>query len=144
MLPSRMRLSIVLDHADQLEHSALQALSRLLHEVELRRGLTLVWAATAPLTGDAVESLLPFTELRIDCPAPTSGESAELAREVWQRTGNDDGAILPAALAEQIAVLSRGDLRRAERLARLSQLAAMAEGAPLNSEMLEAVAGELA
>jgi hypothetical protein len=143
-LASRLRLAIVLDHADRLEHTGAVALSRLLHEAEWDGGLTLLWAAAAPPCGDAAEVLLPFTELRLDCPEPTPAETADFARDHWQRTGVPGASEFPAELAGQFADLSRGDLRRAERLARLSRLAALAEGTPLNADMLEAVARELA
>ena len=142
-LAARMRLAIILDHTDRMEHSGAIALSRLLHEAELQRGLTLLWSATSPPSGDAAEVLQPFTELRIDCPAPTLREAAELAREHWERSAGPGETAFPAELTARFAELSGGDLRRAERLAQLSRLAALAEGAPLSSDMLDAVAREL-
>lgn len=141
---AKFRLAIVLDHADRLEHSAVQVLSRLLHEAEMTGGLTMIWSATEPLQGEAADVLLRFTELRIDCPAPTPSETAQFARDHWRNSGDADAADLPSGLEQQFAALSHGDLRRAERLAKLSRLAALAEGVPLNSEMLDSIAKELA
>jgi hypothetical protein len=135
------RLAIVLDHADRLGHTGAIALSRTLGEHEPYGGLTLVWSAQSPLQGDAAEQLLPFTELRIECPSPTREETARFARHVWEQSA---GAPLTDRLAREIAGLSHHDLRRAERLSRLSQLAAVAEGAMLDDDMLAAVAQELA
>jgi hypothetical protein len=143
-LASKYRLAVVLDHADRLEHSAVQALSRLLHEAEMRSGLTLIWSATAPLQGEPADVLLHFTDLRIDCPAPTTSETAELVRDHWRHCEDADAIDFPSGLEQQFAALSRGDLRRAERLAQLSRLAALAEGVPLDREMLESVSRELA
>lgn len=129
------RLAILLDHADRLEHGAAVALGRLLQDCEDQHGLTFVWTAESPTRGEAAELLLGFTELRIECPAPTAAETADHVRRQWQNAGG---------LAQEIAELSHGDIRRAERLSRLSELAARADGAPLSSDMLTAVAAELA
>ncbi|MBL8848158.1 MAG: ATP-binding protein, partial [Planctomycetaceae bacterium] len=113
------RIAILLDHADRMEHTAGLTVARLLHECAWQQGLMLIWAANSPLQGDAADLLLPFTELRIDCPLPTTPEIADYARAVWGHSADKD--LLPQ-LAEQLAGLSRSDLRRAERLSRLSQL----------------------
>ena len=72
-----------------------------------------------------------------------SEKTADYARATWQQAAEVTPSPLPDELAQHLAALSRNDLRRAERLSRLSQLAALADGAPLNNEMLEAVAAEL-
>lgn len=138
------RLATLIDHADRLEHSGLLAVARLLSEFEPRRGLTLIWTAESPLRGEVVDLLLPSTELRIDSPSPTPDETAEFVQETWRQTADVTTGALSDELADQLAALSRNDLRRAERLSRLSQLAALAEGKPLDHEMLSAVASELA
>lgn len=141
---ANMRLALILDHTDEMEHSAVLVLSRLLHEAEVHCGLTLIWSATSPLHGEAVDMLLPFSELRIDCPAPTTDEAVRVVRDQWKRPGDSDAGEFPPELEQRFAALSRGDLRRAERLARLSRLAAHAEGVPLSGDILDAVANELA
>lgn len=138
-----VRLAILVDHADRLEHSGVLALVRLLHEFDGRRGLTLIWAAESPPRGEAADHLLPFTELRIDVPTPTPDETADFAGEVWRQSADVSAGPLSSDLAQQLAALSRNDLRRAERLSRLSQLAALAEGTPVNRDMLNAAAAEL-
>lgn len=138
------RLAILVDHADRLEHSGLLAVARLLSDFESRRGLTIIWVADSPLRGEAVDLLLPSTELRIDSPSPTPDETAEFVRAAWSQTADVTTGPLPDELAEQLAALSQNDLRRAERLSRLSQLAIRAEGKPLDREMLSAAAAELA
>ena len=138
------RLAILVDHADRLEPDGARALVRLLHEFECRRGLTVLWSAETPVHGDIAEQLLPFTELRIESPATTSAEAADFARAIWGQTADINTGPLSDGLARQIAALSKNDLRRAERLSRLSQLAARAEERPLDEETLSEVAGELA
>jgi type II secretory pathway predicted ATPase ExeA len=135
------RLAIFVDHADRLEHTGTLALTRILSEHQHRSGLTMLWTAELPLRGDAAEHLLAFTELRIDCPAVTRDDMAQYVREDWKQSATGP---LPVELARQIAGLSHGDLRRAERLSQLSQLAALAEETSLNRDMLAAVAEELA
>lgn len=135
------RLAILVDHADRLDHSGALALARILSEHEHGRGLTVIWAAETPLRGDAVDLLLPFTELRIDCPAVTPVEAAKIARQTWDQSC---GEPLTDELAQQIAALSRNELRRAERISRLARLAAQADGLSLSSDILTDAAHELA
>jgi len=138
---SGQRLAILVDHADRLDHSGVQALTRILSEHEQTGGLTVVWAGDMPLRGDAVDHLLPFTELKIECPALSRGDTAEYAKQVWEHSA---GGTLSDDLAGEIAELSHSDLRRAERLSRLAQLAALADGASITAETLSAVSAELA
>lgn len=138
---SGQRLAILVDHGDRLDHSGVLALTRILSEHEHTGGLTVVWAGDMPLRGDAADHLLPFTELRIDCPALSRGDTAEYAKQVWEHSA---GGALSDDLAGEIAELSHTDLRRAERLSRLAQLAALADGANITAETLSAVSAELA
>lgn len=143
-LDTGQRLVILLDHADRLPPCGMTALARLLHEAEARQGMSLIWSADSPLAGEAAEWLLPLTELRIDCPAPTRSETAVMARTIWQFTG---GALDPQVvneLADAVAELAQGDMRRAERLCRLSLLAAGSEQTPPTHAVVRDVAAELA
>lgn len=135
------RLAILVDHADRLDHGGALALARILGQHEYGRGVTVVWSAATPLHGDAADLLVPFTELRIDCPAVSTAEVARLARQTWDSSRADP---LSDELAQQIAALSHNDLRRAERLGRLARLAAEADGLALDSDILADAARELA
>jgi type II secretory pathway predicted ATPase ExeA len=135
------RLAILVDHADRLDDSGVLALARILCEFEQDCGLTVVWAGDMPLRGDAVDHLLPFTELRIECPALSRNDTAQFAKQVWKHSAGDP---LSDVMADEIAELSHSDLRRAERLSRLAQLASLADGSSLTSDTLSAVSAELA
>ena len=138
---SGQHLAILVDHADRLDHSGVLALTRILSEHEHGGGLTVVWAGNMPLHGDAVDHLLPFTELRLECPALSRSDTAQFAKQVWEHSAS---GTLSNDLAGEIAELSHSDLRRAERLSRLAQLAAIADGSSLTADMLSAVSTELA
>lgn len=138
---SGQRQAILVDHADRLDHSGVLALSRIVSEHEHIGGLTVLWASDMPLRGDAVDHLLPFTELRIECPALSRSDTAQFAKQVWDHSA---GGTLSDDLAGEIAEQSHSDLRRAERLSRLAQLAALADGSNITTDMLSAVSAELA
>lgn len=117
---------ILLDQLDRAEHSVVLALRGILAASLFARSLTVIATVRPPLPATILELSADFADVRIELQSLERNEADDLLHSSLD-AGSPASRIDPDVL-DELYRLTRGNPRDIERLTRLAQLAAEAEG----------------